>query len=413
MGKTVSFSELVEKIFDQIDISPTQYKEAVSHYRAVSGVLVDGEAGTDIYVQGSFSLGTVTRPFKGGKDADFDLDIVCQGKDQKASIEPKQLKNRVKECILASPHHSRLLDKDEGRRCWTLNYTPDASGVGFHMDILPCVSESTDIVNAIKPLCPKPEYADSAIAITDKDKILQTYGWSSGNPRGYARWFLDINAPYLIPVVNQQKLAFIESGAFASIAEVPDPLLKSPLQRAIQLLKRHRDCRFDGRSNADDKPISIIITTLAAQIAKRYPLHVITTQDMLTTIIRGLKQYARLLESNFEDYARMLPRDYFTRTQQKGWEIPNPVNCEENFAERWGENNDAKARAFFQWVDWVASDFDFDGKDSGAVFSQLQSGFGSEMIRCAYQSLELNPIHTPTIITASSLGAPPKPYLLK
>ena len=37
---------------------------------------------------------------------------------------------------------------------------------------------------------------------------------------------------------------------------------KSPLQRVVQILKRHRDLMFNGD---ESKPISIIITTLAAR----------------------------------------------------------------------------------------------------------------------------------------------------
>ena len=37
---------------------------------------------------------------------------------------------------------------------------------------------------------------------------------------------------------------------------------KTPLQRAVQILKRHRDIMFAGD---EDKPVSIIITTLAAK----------------------------------------------------------------------------------------------------------------------------------------------------
>ena len=33
-----------------------------------------------------------------------------------------------------------------------------------------------------------------------------------------------------------------------------------------------------------------------------------------------------------------------------GWYIGNPVNPKENFADRWQEDNHARARAFFHWV---------------------------------------------------------------
>ena len=37
------------------------------------------------------------------------------------------------------------------------------------------------------------------------------------------------------------------------------------------------------------------------------------------------------------------------------WVIKNPV-VEENLADRWHENNNEKAKAFFKWIDWLEKD---------------------------------------------------------
>jgi hypothetical protein len=52
----------------------------------------------------------------------------------------------------------------------------------------------------------------------------------------------------------------------ANIEDVPEWRVKTPLQRAVQLLKRHRDVYFAG--DYENRPISIIITTLAAHAYK-------------------------------------------------------------------------------------------------------------------------------------------------
>ena len=39
------------------------------------------------------------------------------------------------------------------------------------------------------------------------------------------------------------------------------------------------------------------------------------------------------------------------------WYIGNPVNPAENFADRWHENNHARARAFFAWIEALQRDF--------------------------------------------------------
>lgn len=48
----------------------------------------------------------------------------------------------------------------------------------------------------------------------------------------------------------------------ASVEDIPDYKVRTPLQAAVMILKRHRDHTFEGRK--EDRPISVIITTLAA-----------------------------------------------------------------------------------------------------------------------------------------------------
>src|SRR5260370_41751570 len=61
--------------------------------------------------------------------------------------------------------------------------------------------------------------------------------------------------------MRKRKLVLRE-GLYASVEAVPLYALKTPLQRAIQFLKRHRDVMF--REAVELKPVSIIITTVAA-----------------------------------------------------------------------------------------------------------------------------------------------------
>ena len=176
MRNVLTSRDFYESLFQRLDITPSQYKAAEEHYNAVGKHLSKDSLCDDVYVQGSFALGTVIRPFRRGKDADYDLDIVCQSSTvPKEAIEPKALKHNVRDSILRSSHHAQLLDSNEGKRCWTLNYAPK-DGVGFHMDILPCVGESSDIIQKIKSVGILPEYADNAIAITGKNKQTDHYG---------------------------------------------------------------------------------------------------------------------------------------------------------------------------------------------------------------------------------------------
>jgi hypothetical protein len=132
MEKILSFNSVIEELYKQIDITPTQYDLAKSHYEAVAKCLTEGDVATDVYTQGSFAFGTVIRPYREGRDTDFDIDLVAQAPDDKLIIKPGVLKQSVGKCLTESQYHKELLDKNEGRRCWTLNYAP-TDGVGFHM----------------------------------------------------------------------------------------------------------------------------------------------------------------------------------------------------------------------------------------------------------------------------------------
>lgn len=69
------------------------------------------------------------------------------------------------------------------------------------------------------------------------------------------------------------------------------------------------------------------------------------------------------------------------------WYIPNPVNPHnpgdpedkgENFADRWGDDRHAAAKAFFQWVTWLREDLDglLNSNDIRGMESTLKVAFG-------------------------------------
>ena len=75
------FNRLLESLADSLDIHEDLFKEAEDLCRAVGRWL--GQEGSplfrygpEIYLQGSFLLGTVIKP-KSGRD-EYDIDLVCQ-----------------------------------------------------------------------------------------------------------------------------------------------------------------------------------------------------------------------------------------------------------------------------------------------------------------------------------------------
>src|SRR5690606_11410489 len=69
----------------------------------------------------------------------------------------------------------------------------------------------------------------------------------------------------------------------------------------------------------------------------------------LAGIVHRLTSHIGLLEGRDID-PQWRARGLIRRTPDGRWYIGNPVNPAENFADRWHEDNHARARAFFSWV---------------------------------------------------------------
>lgn len=359
MIKSVTREKALRKAAEQLDISPSKYKQAMERFGSMkSHLLADEYAGTtaepEIYLQGSFKLGTEIRPYKDSKDADYDIDIVCRLEHEKETTTPKTVKHQVGNHLKEHGTYVKMLD-DEGKRCWTLNYAEE-DGVGFHMDILPSVQESwrTFMKNC---------WYRSSIAVTERCSDTGTYDWSPSNPKDFTKWFYDKNKTAFEDVRQRQKQILFDNyrqdGLFTERDAVPDIHVKTPLQRAIQLLKRHRDIRFCNQRNEKCKPISMVITVLAAKIYRNES----TIDETLRNLIDTLSLHANQMQPTFRFDEATEESDYslITRTADGKWHIPNPTNHGENFADKWHENENgvshARAKAFFQWVAWAKKDF--------------------------------------------------------
>ena len=337
------YSTFLEKVAEDLDIPPSKYQDAVNRYEAVGCWLEDGKypgcvGEPSIYPQGSFRLGTVVRPIRGGVEADYDIDLVCELPIAKHLTDARSVKMMVGNRLYEHAKYRKLLDK-EGKRCWTLEYA-EQDDIGFHLDVLPSVPDSRS-----GPL-------DTSIAITNKQG--KTYDWSASNPKGYGEWFDARNWKAFNLVMAEQKRSIQSraSAIYASVDDVPDQLVRTPLQRSIQIMKRHRDSRFNDGNNIDYAPISIIITTLAARFYQGDS----DIYSVLKSIITQLHAHAVLVDNGTVD-RRVAPDSQIRRTSDGRWYIGNPVNPEENFADRWHEENHARARAFFSWVEALKEDF--------------------------------------------------------
>jgi len=396
-------NDVLEQVARELDIPPHKYKEAMERYDAIKRHL---ECGTypgsipppSIYLQGSFRYGTVIRPVRGGKDCGFDIDIVCEVNRNKDDDNPEDLKEDVGAEVKDYARKNRMGRPENKRRCWALEYEPDSQGIGLHVDVLPCVPDCDNDAGKLIPW----QYASTAIAITDRDDDAKPpeHSWRSSNPHGYAKWFQHICQPGFSHIDSRQQKTLLfeayqgQERFYDRAEDIPDELLRTPLQRAIQIMKRHRDIRFCGAR--EHKPISMIITTLAARLYESHSADFATTRSALRFIVEMLAEHAVLVENRTlrEDVRalRLIQRD------GDRWCIPNPVNphCPgdpedqgENFADRWHEDNHVKAKAFFQWVSWLEDDLDslLNSNDVAGMKGTLTEAFGDTIASRALNRL--------------------------
>ncbi len=329
MATANHMNQLLEEIVKLLDIPPSYYEKARDRYLSLDrwchrSESTISEHDPDVYAQGSFRYGTVIRPLL--KNEEYDLDLVCQLALSKRQMSPMALKELVGgEVKSYAVGHDFKDSAEEKRRCWRLNYQDDVS---FHMDILPSIPDDDQFKALLVSQGITKEFADEAVAITDKtypgyEKVSDD--WPRSNPRGFAGWF----ESRMKAVAQTRRAMLVANQAYASIDDVPPYDWKTPLQRAIQILKRHRDVMF--RHDPDQKPISMIITTLSAH-AYGGEIELYTA---LSNIVDKMPQFV----------SETCPR------------IPNPVNPAEDFADKWAEDF-ALEKNFWDWHTQVKADLD-------------------------------------------------------
>lgn len=319
-------SALLEAIVSDLEVPDSAYQRAIARHDSL-GEWLD-RSGSSIakykprlHPQGSFRLGTAIKPID--PNCGYDVDQVClltlASKDSHTQQQVKQLV-LAEVCAYAKAHNFEKPVRD-GNRCATLEYADDPP-LRFHMDELPCVPESKAVIALLVDSGVPEQLAASAIAITDRRHAkfaLITSDWYSSNPEGFAGYF----AGRMRPVAMARLRTLVERRLYASVDAVPEFEWKTPLQRVVQLLKRHRDIHF--KQQPKRKPISMIITTAAA-----------VTYAGETDLALALDRAA--------DTMLLL-------AQSPGQKVWNPVNRAEDFTERWNRHPELRLReAFCEWA---------------------------------------------------------------
>ena len=104
----------------------------------------------------------------------------------------------------------------------------------------------------VLPALPDVEAQPNGILLTDRELVR----WQPSNPVDFADWFY-------AQMAREYREAREVLAKQMDVEDVPAWYVKTTLQRTVQALKRHRDLYFADAP--EDRPASIIITTLAAR----------------------------------------------------------------------------------------------------------------------------------------------------
>lgn len=395
MGNEIS-NKAAEVLAESLDVSDSSYEAAARRYHDLGKWLHDktkskcAQFNPYVFPQGSFRLGTVIKPWK---REDYDLDLGCKLQTDISTFTHSQeaLKQLVGADLEAYRIERAIHEKlEERHRCWRLNYK---DAVKFHMDAVPSIPHSENTRQLLLEKMVKAgtlevlarNVADQALAITDNrhPRYRQiSQDWNISNPEGYAKWFES---------QMRQARVLLESRAsmekVASIDQLPAYRWKTPLQRVIQILKRHRDVMFE--KNQDGKPISIIITTLAA---KAY-----TGESDLQSALQNI------LSSMDSFVSASRPR------------VPNPVNPSEDFADKWDTPEGRKLQLeknFHFWLAQARTDFEIisTSRDRTILGEQALQKFGASLDETAITAALGTTVSVPTSPKVHHISHAAKPW---
>jgi hypothetical protein len=328
MPETIHRTSILEEMIEQLDLPEYVVDKTIQRYKSLGEWFNRDnnsfkDVDIDIFPQGSFALGTTIKPISNKEEYDLDMGCKINIPNFKSLYTQEQLKKMIG-AELESYRVAKGFKKEleEKHRCWRLEYMDE---IKFHLDIVPCIPLNSDKhIDYKKQLVDAFSYEDSlnnsmvdtAINITDNRLVNYTVisqDWNISNPQGYLKWF-------------EHRMTIGDFGIYNRSLVTPVPIYnrKTILQRCIQLLKRHRDNMF--REN-DSKPISIIITTLAARAYNGE----LNLEEAMSNILEKMPSYINTSS----------PR------------VPNPVNPNEDFTDRWDTPEGKKLDLEGNFKNWL------------------------------------------------------------
>lgn len=312
MDKAQKLGIIFDSLAEELNITETMLEKAEKAYNALGEYIksANEEWEVSVYPQGSFELGTVIKPLNEQEQYDVDLVVLVK----QPIYDAEKLRSEVWALL---ENHGRYEGKIENKKpCIRIQYADSAQ---FHMDI---ASAQDNILTN-----------DTSINIARFDGESQYY-YDDSNPKGYVEWF---KSAMEYKKLQKSHRTLYEHGQ-TDVEELRLSRMRTPLQKAVQILKRHRDIYFTNKENADDRPSSIIITTLCAK-AYEETRGRFDSENVYLTIVNMLEQF----------------KNYIGKNSDGEYYLENPSNRKENFLKKWKDNPNLVV-AFTEWIDKVYKD---------------------------------------------------------
>ena len=389
------------KIIQNLDISPTMYKNAMEKYHSITHYLEAHGIQADMYPQGSFALGTVVRPIVKDPNAAYDLDFICQVWKDRDQLTAADLRKEVESILRSSDLYGGKLEVFD--KCFTIHYA-DIGGIGFSIDIVPAADENAATKRRLVQKSLSPALIQTAIAIPKQCE--HNYRWITNNPKGYRAWFDAINKPFSIVADRAQRQRIFQENRtlYAHVEDIPQAIFRSSVQRVIQILKYHRNVFYSAFHDGDDtKPISAIISTIVAQTASTMPA---TTSvfDLLQYVLTEFTTYGYYQTITEKRFSECYPGKKLIRKENGKWVIENPANPEDNLADQW--NLDSKIpQRFFRWIHAAHDDLVNALALEDAEFrAKMETAFRPDIVSTAW--MDKYQLKTPTPISSTAVPRP-------
>lgn len=318
-----SWEVVLMNIVQKISLTPAQYDLITDRYSNLQAILNVAEdeilKDAHIFVQGSIGLKTTIKPAPEaeGDMANVDADAIvllpnAQNIDSKEVLDA--LTKRFEEGTRTSTPIKSL------RRGIRIVYADE--NPGFHIDVTPARNARGNGQSA--------GYGN--LEVPDRET-----GWKCSTPRDYSLWLENL-AKLEIQIIRKMadNKVLMDSATQDPLPLYEDYAEHNPLRATIKLLKRHRDQWALNSESPEYRPISAVITTLAAKAYEK------VYKESQAQALRPIEAIVKIIA--------YMPQ-FITQTED-GFAVLNPMDKGENFGEKWNRPNgegESYQEAFFAW----------------------------------------------------------------